>query len=98
MNKSFNFIIQHKPHIADILIFELKVNSMLFMFIQVAVPVKPQGPGKMAGVRRRGPDGLPVLPPIERPKTREDPYANSKLLTFRMAKHREDLLTKIMYV
>jgi len=49
--------------------------------------------GRMRGV---GPDGLPRLPPIERPKTREDPYAKSKLMTFRMAKHKEDLLKKIM--
>ena len=49
--------------------------------------------GRMKGV---GPDGLPRLSPIERPKTREDPFANSKLLTFRMAKHKQDLLKKIM--
>ena len=43
-----------------------------------------------------GPDGLARLPPIQKPQTREDPYANSKLMTFRMAKHKQDLLKKIM--
>ena len=45
-----------------------------------------------------GPDGLPVLPPIEKPSARKDPYANSKLKNFRMARHKQDLLRKIMYI
>ena len=45
-----------------------------------------------------GADGIPRLPPIEKPRHREDPFANSKLLTFRMARHKQDLLKKIMYV
>ena len=43
-----------------------------------------------------GPDGLPRLPPIQKPKNNDDPYADSKLMSFRMAKHREGLLQKIM--
>ena len=43
-----------------------------------------------------GPDGIPRLPPIQRPAKQEDPYANSKLMTFRVAKHKEDLLKQIM--
>ena len=50
-------------------------------------------PSKVRGV---GPDGLPRLPPIERPRTRDDPFAKSKLMTFRMARHKQDLLRKIM--
>ena len=80
-------------------------------FLQMAATVKgeptKQMNGAMAGngavdpkvttrYRGVGPDGLPRLPPIQRPQTREDPYANSKLLTFRMAKHKQDLLKKIM--
>ncbi|CAH1783738.1 unnamed protein product, partial [Owenia fusiformis] len=45
----------------------------------------------------KGPDGLPRLPPIpSAPKKQDDPYANSKLMTFRMANHKQDLLNKIM--
>ena len=43
-----------------------------------------------------GPDGLPRLPPIERPDKREDRFANSKLLTFRMSKYKQEMLKKIM--
>ena len=47
-----------------------------------------------AGVR---PDGFPVLPPIRKPDNpRVDPYANSKLLTFRLAKTQKNLLMKIL--
>ncbi len=43
------------------------------------------------------PDGALRLPPIVKPPSRkEDPYAKSKLMTFRMSKHKQDLLTKIM--
>ena len=55
-------------------------------------------PPKTNKFRGVGPDGLPRLPPIATPKTRDDPYAKSKLMTFRMAKHREGLLHDIMYV
>lgn len=47
-----------------------------------------------AGVR---PDGFPVLPPIRKPdKSKVDPYANSKLMKFRLANHKKDLLMKIL--
>ena len=45
------------------------------------------------------PDGFPVLPPIKKPENpRVDPYANSKLLTYRLAKTQKSLLMKILYV
>ena len=40
-------------------------------------------------------DGTLHLPPIERPRL-EDPYANSKLLTFRLSHQRETHLRQIM--
>ena len=43
-----------------------------------------------------GADGLPRLPPIERPEKKADPYADSKLMNFRMANHKQALLRKIM--
>ncbi|XP_013387188.1 dynein heavy chain 12, axonemal, partial [Lingula anatina] len=46
--------------------------------------------------RGKGPDGIPRLPPIEKPSVRDDPYANSKLMTFRMADHRQELLKRII--
>ena len=46
-----------------------------------------------------GPDGFPVLPPIKKPaKPKEDPYAKSKLMTFRMANQNKALLMKILWV
>ncbi len=52
-----------------------------------------------------GADGVLRLPPIKSPPRREaaysrrdDPYSRSKLMTFRMSKHKQDLLTKIMCV
>ena len=43
------------------------------------------------------PPGLPVLPPIRKPDNpKVDPYANSKLMTFRLAKHQKNLLLKIL--
>ncbi|KAH3819653.1 hypothetical protein DPMN_121394 [Dreissena polymorpha] len=50
---------------------------------------------KMGGL---GPDGFPRLPPINKPNTplREDPYANSKLMTFRLANHKQALLMKVL--
>lgn len=44
-----------------------------------------------------GPDGELHLPPIERPKM-EDPYANSKLLTYRLEKRKQIRLNKLMSV
>ena len=58
-----------------------------------AIAKTDKGASSFRGV---GPDGLPRLPPIQRPKTVDDPYANSKLMKFRMATHREGLLKKIM--
>lgn len=45
-----------------------------------------------------GPDGYPRLPPISKPNApqREDPYANSKLMTFRLANHKQALLMKVL--
>jgi len=40
-------------------------------------------------------DGVLHLPPIERPKL-EDPYANSKLLTFRLSRQKETHLRQMM--
>ena len=70
-------------------------GKSLFSQFKMAAAAKKQAKG---GVRLRGvgPDGLPRLPPIEKPMTREDPFAKSKLMTFRMAKHKQDLLKKIM--
>ena len=42
-------------------------------------------------------DGTLHLPPIERPKL-DDPFANSKLLTFRLSRQKEKQLRQIMYV
>lgn len=53
--------------------------------------------GKAPVVKGVRADGLPRLPPI--PKSvlkKEDPYATSKLLTYRAAKEKQNLLTKIM--
>jgi len=43
------------------------------------------------------PDGTLHLPPIVQPKA-EDPFANSKLLTYRLARQKEAQLTKIVSV
>ena len=43
------------------------------------------------------PDGTLRLPPIVRPKA-EDPFANSKLLTYRLARQKDAQLTKIVSV
>lgn len=44
-----------------------------------------------------GPDGYPRLPPINKPTTQKtDPYVNSKLMTYRLANHKQALLMKIM--
>ena len=44
-----------------------------------------------------GPDNYPRLPPISRPmKVRDDPYANSKLMSFRLANHKQALLMKVL--
>ena len=43
------------------------------------------------------PDGTLHLPPIVQPKA-EDPFANSKLLTYRLAKQKEAQITKIVFV
>lgn len=54
-----------------------------------------QNKTKVGGV---GPDGYPKLPPITKPNlpNREDPYANSKLMTFRLANHKQALLMKVL--
>ncbi|KAL5014779.1 hypothetical protein ScPMuIL_009049 [Solemya velum] len=45
-----------------------------------------------------GPDGYPRLPPINKPTTQKtDPYVNSKLMTYRLANHKQALLMKIMH-
>ena len=38
---------------------------------------------------------LPSLPPIEKPKV-DDPFAGSKLMTFRLERRKKNLLKKIM--
>ena len=45
-----------------------------------------------------GPDGYPRLPPITKPNLphREDPYANSKLMTYRLANHKQALLMQVL--
>lgn len=54
-----------------------------------------EGTQRFRGV---GLDGLRPLPPIAKPEKMKDPFANSKLMHFRMAKHKENLLKKIMWV
>ena len=51
--------------------------------------------GKLGGI---GPDGYPRLPPITKPHVpiREDPYANSKLMNFRLANHKQALLMQVL--
>ncbi|XP_069101059.1 dynein axonemal heavy chain 12-like isoform X1 [Argopecten irradians] len=45
-----------------------------------------------------GPDGYPRLPPIKKPQMKiDDPYANSKLMTFRLANHKQALLMQILH-
>ncbi|XP_021341821.1 dynein heavy chain 12, axonemal-like isoform X1 [Mizuhopecten yessoensis] len=45
-----------------------------------------------------GPDGYPRLPPIKKPQVKiDDPYANSKLMTFRLANHKQALLMQILH-
>lgn len=39
-----------------------------------------------------------VLPALSRPLKRVDPYAHSKLMTFRLATRKEKILKKMMYV
>lgn len=54
----------------------------------------PRSRGKTGGV---GPEGYPRLPPISKPSIRtDDPYANSKLMTFRLANHKQAMLMKIL--
>ena len=50
---------------------------------------------KLGGI---GPDGYPRLPPINKPNhpLREDPYANSKLMSFRLANHKQGLLMNVL--
>jgi len=56
---------------------------------------KPEDKPKLG--RGVGPDGIPRLPPIPTSALRrEDPYAKSKLLKYRAAKDKQQLLTKIM--
>lgn len=44
-----------------------------------------------------GPNGYPRLPPINKPqKKTEDPYANSKLMTYRLANAKQALLMNIL--
>ncbi|PVD24358.1 hypothetical protein C0Q70_14839 [Pomacea canaliculata] len=50
---------------------------------------------KTAGM---GPDGFPVLPPIQKPlRQKEDPYSKSKLMTFRLADQNKALLMQILH-
>ena len=54
----------------------------------------PRSRGKKGGV---GPEGYPRLPPITKPSQKaDDPYANSKLMTFRLANHKQAMLMKIL--
>ncbi|KAK6177269.1 hypothetical protein SNE40_015399 [Patella caerulea] len=49
---------------------------------------------KIGGI---GPDGYPRLPPIKKPvSSKDDPYADSKLMTFRLANHKQALLMQIL--
>lgn len=51
----------------------------------------PRSRGKL------GSEGYPRLPPITKPNQRaDDPYANSKLMTFRLANHKQAMLMKIL--
>lgn len=45
-----------------------------------------------------GPEGYPKLPPITKPNIpqREDPYAKSKLMKFRLANHKQALLMQVL--
>ena len=58
--------------------------------------------GTTNGVQRTkmgsiGPNGYPRLPPINRPqKKAEDPYANSKLMTYRLANAKQAMLMNIL--
>lgn len=55
------------------------------------------GAKKKVPTRGIGADGMPRLPPIPSSAVRrEDPYAKSKLLKYRAAKEKQNLLTKIM--
>lgn len=55
------------------------------------------GRGKKPLTKGVGADGLPRLPPIPTSAVRrDDPYAKSKLLKYRAAKEKQNLLTKIM--
>eukprot|EP00105_Crassostrea_gigas_P043640 XP_019927788.1 PREDICTED: dynein heavy chain 12, axonemal isoform X3 [Crassostrea gigas] len=52
----------------------------------------PRSRGKL------GSEGYPRLPPITKPSQRaDDPYANSKLMTFRLANHKQAMLMKILH-
>ena len=68
----------------------------------VANGVNGNGPRTEARNRTRlggiGPDGYPRLPPINKPNQpmREDPYANSKLMSFRLANHKQALLMQVL--
>ncbi|XP_041350374.1 dynein heavy chain 12, axonemal-like isoform X3 [Gigantopelta aegis] len=43
------------------------------------------------------PEGYPRLPPIRKPKyPKEDPFAKSKMMTFRLSNHKQQLLMKIL--
>ena len=56
----------------------------------------PSGPSLRLGrYAKMDADGTLHLPPIERPKI-EDPYANSKLLTYRLPRQKEKQLRQIM--
>lgn len=54
---------------------------------------KPKINGKIGSI---GPDGLPRLPPIKRPSVKNDPYAASPLMRFRLADHKQALLMQIL--
>lgn len=55
------------------------------------------GKGKRPITKGVGADGMPRLPPIPTSAVRrDDPYAKSKLLKYRAAKEKQNLLTKIM--
>ena len=49
---------------------------------------------KLAGIF---PEGYPRLPPIKKPKyPKEDPFAKSKMMTFRLSTYKQQLLMKIL--
>ena len=69
--------------------------TKVFILLDMATSSKSIDAGddkKARGMRQ------PKLPPIVAPEKKADRHANSRLLNFRMAKHREAMLHQILYV